>query len=99
MNKNLKLRLEAYDIKLLEDYIKTLKKLTEKDTSYFRLPTKIKKFTVLRSPHVNKQSREQFEIRTHRRLFYFNNIKNIENISNIINESLPAGISGRLIKD
>jgi small subunit ribosomal protein S10 len=34
------------------------------------LPTRIEKYTVLRSPHVNKKAREQFEIRTHKRLMY-----------------------------
>ena len=51
------------------DQIKTISDRTGVDmTGPIPLPTSIKKFTVLRSPHVNKKSREQFEMRTHKRV-------------------------------
>ena len=56
------------------------------------LPTKIEKFCVLRSPHVNKKSREQFEIRTHKRLIDIIN-PNEDTIEALMKLELPAGIS------
>ncbi len=56
------------------------------------LPTKIEKYCVLRSPHVNKKSREQFEIRTHKRLIDIIN-PNEDTIEALMKLELPAGIS------
>lgn len=64
--------LKAYDHKLLDqsasEIVETAKKTRAKVAGPIPLPTKINRFTVLRSPHVDKKSREQFEIRTHKRL-------------------------------
>lgn len=72
MNTKIRIRLRAYDYKLLDqsslDIVDTAKKTGAKIVGPIPLPTKISKFCVLRSPHVNKKSREQFEIRTHKRL-------------------------------
>ena len=51
-----------------EELVKTAKRTDAQVRGPIPLPNKIEKFTVLRSPHVNKKSREQFEIRTHKRL-------------------------------
>ena len=64
--------LRSFDAKLIDYSVKsivtTVKKNGIKIVGPIPLPTRINKFTVLRSPHVNKKSREQFEMRTHKRL-------------------------------
>jgi len=64
--------LKAYDYKLLDqsvgEIIDTVVRTGARVAGPIPLPTRINKYTVLRSPHVNKKSREQFEIRTHKRL-------------------------------
>jgi small subunit ribosomal protein S10 len=64
--------LKAYDHRLLDqsagEIVDTAKRTGASIAGPVPLPTKINKFTVLRSPHVDKKSREQFEIRTHKRL-------------------------------
>ncbi|MBC2704809.1 30S ribosomal protein S10 [Desulfobacula sp.] len=68
----IRIRLRAYDHKLIDqssvDIVDTARKTGAKIVGPVPLPTRINKFTVLRSPHVNKKSREQFEIRTHKRM-------------------------------
>ena len=68
----IRIRLKAYDHKLLDqsanEIVETAKRTGAKVAGPIPLPTRINKFTVLRSPHVDKKSREQFEIRTHKRL-------------------------------
>ena len=68
----IRIRLKAYDYKLLDqsagEIVETAKRIGAKVAGPIPLPTRINKFTVLRSPHVDKKSREQFEIRTHKRL-------------------------------
>ena len=68
----LRIKLRAYDYKLLDRSVSEIV-LTAKETGArvagpIPLPTEINKFTVLRSPHKDKKSREQFEMRTHKRL-------------------------------
>jgi small subunit ribosomal protein S10 len=64
--------LKAYDHKLLDqsamEIVDTAKETGARVAGPIPLPTTINKYCVLRSPHVNKKSREQFEIRTHKRL-------------------------------
>ncbi len=68
----IRIRLKAYDHKVLdqsvEEIIETAKRSGAKVSGPIPLPTTINKFCVNRSPHVDKKSREQFEIRTHKRL-------------------------------
>ena len=68
----IRIRLKAYDHKLIDqsslDIVDTARKTGARIVGPVPLPTRINKFTVLRSPHVNKKSREQFEIRTHKRM-------------------------------
>jgi small subunit ribosomal protein S10 len=68
----IRIRLKAYDHRLLDqstgEIVETAKRTGASVAGPVPLPTKINKFTVLRSPHVDKKSREQFEIRTHKRL-------------------------------
>jgi small subunit ribosomal protein S10 len=71
-NTKIRIRLRAYDHQLLDqsvsDIVDTARKTGAKVVGPIPLPTRINKHTVLRSPHVNKKSREQFEVRTHKRL-------------------------------
>ena len=71
-NQKIRIRLKAYDYRVLDqavvEIVETVKRTGAKILGPVPLPTKINKFTVLRSPHVDKKSREQFEIRTHKRL-------------------------------
>ncbi len=68
----IRIRLKAYDHKLLDqsasEIVDTAKRTGAKVAGPIPLPTKINKYCVLRSPHGDKKSREQFEIRTHKRL-------------------------------
>jgi len=69
---NIRIRLKAYDHKLLDksalEIVSTVRRTGATVRGPIPLPTKINKYCVLRSPHVDKKSREQFEIRTHKRL-------------------------------
>lgn len=71
-NQNIRIRLEAYDHRILDqsagEIVNTAKRTGAQVKGPIPLPTRIEKYTVLRSPHVNKKSREQFEIRTHKRV-------------------------------
>ena len=68
----IRIRLKAYDHRLLDqsarEIVDTAMRTGAKVAGPVPLPTRINKYTVLRSPHVDKKSREQFEIRTHKRL-------------------------------
>lgn len=74
MDHKIKVRFKAYDDKLLDqtvgEIVHTVKRTGAKIVGPIPLPTRINKYTVLRSPHVDKKSREQFEMRTHKRLLY-----------------------------
>jgi small subunit ribosomal protein S10 len=71
-DQKIKIKLKAYDHKLLDwsvgEIVETTKRTGAKVVGPIPLPTVRNKWTVLRSPHVDKKSREQFEIRTHKRI-------------------------------
>ena len=71
-SQKIRIRLKAFDHKLLDqstkEIVETAKRTGAKIAGPIPLPTRINRFTVLRSPHVDKKSREQFEIRTHKRV-------------------------------
>jgi small subunit ribosomal protein S10 len=71
-SQKIRIRLKAYDHKLLDqsatEIVDTARRTGAKVAGPIPLPTAINKFCVLRSPHIDKKSREQFEIRTHKRL-------------------------------
>ncbi len=68
----IRIRLRAFDHRVLDlsvkEIVETVRRTGAKVCGPIPLPTRIERFTVLRSPHVDKKSREQFEIRTHKRL-------------------------------
>ena len=69
---SIRIRLKAYDHRVLDQSAKEIVNTAQRTGAQVRgpipLPTRIEKFTVLRSPHIDKKSREQFEIRTHKRV-------------------------------
>jgi len=68
----IRIRMEAYDHEVLDrtakEIVETAKNTGADVTGPIPLPTRIERYTVLRSPHIDRKSREQFEIRTHKRL-------------------------------
>jgi small subunit ribosomal protein S10 len=91
----IRVRLRAFDVELIDQSAKSIvdavKRAGAKFSGPIPLPTRINKVTVLRSPHVNKKSREQFEMRTHKRL-----IDIIEPSADVMDSlmklELPAGV-------
>ena len=68
----IRIRMKAYDVKLLDlsagEIVDTAVRTGARVAGPIPLPTRINKFTVLKGPHIDKKSREQFEMRTHKRL-------------------------------
>lgn len=71
-NQKIRIKLKAYEHRILDkavkDIVNTAKRTGARVVGPIPLPTRIEKFCVTRSPHVDKKSREQFEMRTHKRL-------------------------------
>ncbi|MDX1424231.1 MAG: 30S ribosomal protein S10 [Kiloniellales bacterium] len=71
-SQNIRIRLKAFDHRVLDqstsEIVSTAKRTGARVRGPIPLPTRLERFTVLRSPHIDKKSREQFEIRTHKRL-------------------------------
>ena len=94
-NSSIRIRLRAYDHRLLDkstlDIVDTAKRTGAKVAGPIPLPTRIEKFSVNRSPHVNKKSAEQFEIRTHKRMLDI-----VDPTARTVDElkklNLPAGV-------
>ena len=72
LNDKIRIRLKAYDFRILDqsttEIVDTARRTGARVVGPVPLPTVINRWTVLRSPHVDKKSREQFEVRTHKRL-------------------------------
>jgi small subunit ribosomal protein S10 len=71
-NQNIRIRLKAFDHRVLDqstqEIVNTAKRTGAQVRGPIPMPTRIERVTVLRGPHIDKKSREQFEIRTHKRL-------------------------------
>ena len=95
----IKIRMEAYDHESLDtsaqEIVETAKRTGAKVSGPVPLPTRIERFTVLRSPHIDKKSREQFEIRTHKRVIYIDEPtpKTVDSLSKL---NMPAGVDIRI---
>lgn len=91
----IRIRLKGYDYRVVDkatkDIIDTAQRTGARVVGPIPLPTRIEKFTVLRSPHVNKKSREQFEMRTHKRLLEIHN-PTATTIDKLKNYTLPSGV-------
>jgi small subunit ribosomal protein S10 len=96
---NIKIRMEAYDHEVVDksaaDIVDTAKRTGARVAGPIPLPTRIERYTVLRSPHIDKKAREQFEIRTHKRILFISEptAKTIDAISKL---NLPAGVDIRI---
>lgn len=92
---NIKITLESFDNKVLDramfEIISTVRRTGAEIKGPIPLPTKIKKFTVIRSPHVNKDSREQFEIRSSKRLLIIT--PTAQTVDSLMKLSLSAGVN------
>ncbi|GAB4231775.1 MAG: 30S ribosomal protein S10 [Chlamydiales bacterium] len=95
MRQKIRIRIKGYDPRLLDrataDIVETAKRTGAGVAGPIPLPTRREIFTVLRSPHVNRKSREQFEMRTHKRLVDILNPtgKTIDALKTL---TLPAGV-------
>ncbi len=91
----IRIYLQSYDHKLLDQSAKKIAEVVKKNGSELAgplpLPTKTKKYTVLRSVHVNKDSREQFEMRIHRRFVEIKN-SNQQIVNALASLNLPSGV-------
>ena len=94
-NQKIRIRLKAYDHTLLDqsamDIVQTAKDTGAGVAGPIPLPTVKNKYCVLRSPHVNKKSREQFEIRTHKRLLAIVEPTQ-QTVDALMKLDLPAGV-------
>ncbi|MBD3872704.1 MAG: 30S ribosomal protein S10 [Acidobacteria bacterium] len=94
-NDKIRIRLKAYDHRLLDqsatEIVDTAQRTGAHIAGPIPLPTHIQRFTVLRSPHVDKKSREQFEIRTHKRLLDILEPTQ-QTIDALMKLELPAGV-------
>ncbi|WP_041774017.1 30S ribosomal protein S10 [Leptospirillum ferrooxidans] len=95
LDQKIRIRLKGYDYRLLDqslvDIVSTAKRTGAIVKGPIPLPTKIEKFTVLRSPHVDKKSREQFERRTHKRLLDILD-PTPETVDALMKLELPSGV-------
>ena len=95
MNQKIRIKLRSYDYNLVdkstEKIVKTVRASGAVVTGPIPLPTEKEIFTVLRSPHVNKKAREQFQLRTHKRLIeiYTPTQKTVDALSKL---ELPSGV-------
>ncbi|MDD5134789.1 MAG: 30S ribosomal protein S10 [Phycisphaerae bacterium] len=91
----IRIRMEAYDPRALDtsakEIVEQARRTNARVSGPIPLPTKIERYTVLRSPHVDKKSREQFEMRTHKRLIdiFEANARTVEALNRLV---VPAGV-------
>ncbi len=89
------IRLKAYDHRILDQSAEQIVEAAERTGAVVAgpipLPTHIKKFTVIRSPFIDKDSREQFEIRTHKRIIDIENPSS-RTVDTLMRLQLPAGV-------
>ncbi len=91
----IRIRMEAYDHRALDSSAKEIAEQARRTNARVSgpvpLPTRIERYTVLRSPHIDKKSREQFEMRTHKRLIDIHeaNARTVEALNRLV---VPAGV-------
>lgn len=91
----IRIRMEAYDHRALDssalEIVDQAKRTSAKVRGPIPLPTRIERYTVLRSPHVDKKSREQFEMRTHKRVIdiFEPTSRTVEALNRLV---VPAGV-------
>ena len=91
----IKIRMEAYDHRILDasakEIVEHARRTNARVSGPIPLPTRIERYTVLRSPHIDKKSREQFEIRVHKRLIDIND-PTPTTADALMRLDLPAGV-------
>ena len=91
----IRIRLKSYDYRMLDkatwEIVDTVKRTGSRLAGPIPLPTRVEKFSVNRSPHVNKKSAEQFEIRTHKRVLDILNPSG-HTMEELKKLSLPSGV-------
>ena len=94
-SQNIRIRLKAFDYRVLDasaqEIVNTAKRTGAQVRGPIPLPNKIEKYTVLRSPHVNKKSREQFQLSSYKRLMdiYSSSSKTVDALMRL---ELPSGV-------
>lgn len=95
LKERIRIRLESYDTEILDQssvaIVEAAKRTGCRVFGPIPLPTKIQRYTVLRSPHVDKKSRDQFEIRTHKRIVELEEA-NAKTQTALVKLELPAGV-------
>jgi len=91
----IRIRLKAFDYVVLDqaaaDIVRTVEKTGAAVSGPIPLPTKLERWTVLRSPHIDKKSREQFELKTHKRLIDIKEPR-AQTVDALTKLDLPAGV-------
>ena len=94
-NTKVRIRLKAYDHRILDQaaikIVETVKRTGGEVSGPIPLPTEIQKYTILKAVHKDKDSREQFEMRTHKRLIDINNPSK-ETVEALTHLDLPSGV-------
>ena len=94
-NQNIRIRLKAFDHRLIDnsarEIVETAKRTGAQVRGPIPLPTKMERFTVLISPHVNKDARDQYELRTHKRLMDIVDPTD-KTVDALMKLELPAGV-------
>ena len=95
LQQKIRIRLKGYDHRVVDQSVVGIVDLAKRTGAKIYgpipLPTRIERFTVLRSPHVDKKSREQFEIRVHKRLLDIVN-PTAKTVDALMKQNLPAGV-------
>ena len=95
----IRIRLKAYDYRILDqstgEIVDTARRTGAQIAGPIPLPTRIERYTVLRSPFIDKKSREQFEIRTHKRLIYISEPTS-QTVDALSSLNMPAGVDIRI---
>ncbi len=96
MTNRIRIRLKAFDHWIVDqtaaDIVRTVQKTGATIRGPIPLPTRRQRWTVLRSPHIDKKSREQFELRTHKRLIDIVRYRRPQTIDALTKLDLPAGV-------
>ena len=94
-NQNIRIRLKAFDHRLIDSSAREIVETAKRTGAIVKgpvpLPTRMQRFDILRSPHVNKTSRDQFELRTHKRLMDILNPTD-KTVDALMKLELPAGV-------
>ena len=94
-SQSIRIKLKSYDYRVVDqstaDIVDTAKRTGARVSGPIPLPTRIEKYTVNRSPHVDKKAMDQFEIRTHKRLIDIIE-PNVQTVDELKKLNLPAGV-------